>query len=521
MNTRHISLLGAMLLLAGCATHRVAAPKTSDRSIVVVYDNDVHCAIDGYSLMAGYRDAVSDTSYVAMVSSGDYLQGGTPGAISHGEYIADIMKTMKYDAVTLGNHEFDYGTETMFRLLDKIGAPVTCVNLRDMQDHQLFAPYVIREFGNRKVAFIGAVTPTTLYTEAYSFYDDNDNQLYHLSEKDVYQRIQEQVDAVRKLGADYVIILSHLGEDDNPLNVYSHGLAAASHGIDVILDGHSHNVVPHVYVNDSEGKPVLVTQTGTKFQNIGRLVIMPNGKMETKLVPLSELSRRNEMVKAATDSVVQLADNLVKRPICQSDVKLRILDENGRQAVRKGETNAGDLVTDAYRIVTGADLAITNGGGIRTELNPGLLTYGDMVSMLPYDNYVCVVEATGHQIMEVLRANTKYLPVEFGSFPQVSGLKYTVMVGADDPVIDVQVLDAQTGEYKPIDLDHTYRLATIDYCITGGGLEGILKKSKVILPSLCVYNECLIRYVTEHLNGRIGQQYAEPQGRITINYPKP
>lgn len=512
-----LSLL-SVVLLTGCVSQKVVNQTQPERSIVVLYDNDVHCSLEGYSLMAGLRDAVSDTSYVAMVSSGDYLQGGTPGAISHGQYVADVMRAMHYDAVGLGNHEFDYGTDRMFELLKHIDAPVTSVNLRDMQDQLVFAPSVIREYGKRKVAFIGVVTPSTLYTESYSFFDQNDVQHYHLSEKNLYQRVQEQVDAVRAQGADYVIVLAHVGNEPNDLNIYSRGMAEATHGIDVILDAHSHEVMPHEYVTGADGKRVLITQTGTKFQHVGRLIIMPNGEMTTKLTPLSQLSQRNPEVKHVTDSVTQLMNEQVLRPVCDSEVKLRILDEQGRQAVRRSETNAGDLVADAFRIVTGADFAITNGGGIRTEVGPGNLNYGDMLSLLPYDNYVSIIEITGQKLMEILRGTTQLLPAVSGDFPQVSGIKFTVHVGAAEPITDVLVLDRASGEYLPLDLNRKYQLATTDYCITGGGLQGILKKEPVAKPSLYVYNECLIRYVTEHLHGKIGQEYAEPQGRITIEY---
>lgn len=511
------SLLG-IVLLTGCATHRVVNQPEAERSIVIIYDNDVHCNLDGYSLMAGFRDAISDTSYVAMVSSGDYLQGGTAGAISHGEYVAAVMHSAHYDAVTLGNHEFDFGTESMFKLLKSIGAPVTSANLRDMNDNFVFEPYILREFGKRKVAFIGATTPTALYTESYSFFDKDDVQHYHLSEKNLYERVQEQVDAARAAGADYVVVLSHVGNEPNDLNVCSRDMAAATHGIDVILDAHSHDVVPHEYVNGTDGKPVIITQTGTKFQHVGRLIIMPNGQITTKLTPISQLTRHNPEVKHVTDSINALATAQIQRPICQCDVKLSILDEEGRQAVRCSETNAGDLVADAFRAITGADIAITNGGGIRTEAGPGRLNYGDIVALLPYDNYVSIIEIKGQKLVDLLKACTQFLPALNGDFPQVSGLKFTIHVGAEQPITDVMVLDKETGEYQPLDLERTYDLATTDYGITGGGLQGLLKKDPIKLPNLCVYNECLIRYVTEQLGGHVGEEYAEPQGRITVVY---
>lgn len=511
------------LSLTSCHTTRQAVVVSEPaKSIVVIYDNDVHCGVEGYAKMAGLRDDVADTAYVAMVSCGDYLQGGTVGAISHGQYVADVMKHMHYDAVTLGNHEFDYYVPRMKELLAEIGAPVVCANFYDMDGNCVFAPYTIKTFGNKRVAFVGAVTPTTRYTEEYSFFDKNGKQLYELREKDCYAVVQNAVDAARKEGADYVIVIAHLGEDVNDLNVDSRGLIRATTGIDALLDGHTHNVIPSETVMNRDNKPVITSQTGTKFEDIGKLVIMPDGRITTQLISPKQLTHENTEVRHATDSVLAIAHSLINRPICKSDVTLRILEDDGRQAVRLRETNAGDIVTDAYRIMTGADFAITNGGGIRSEVKAGNLTYGDIVSLLPYDNYVSIVDITGQNLYDLLCSVTRFIPVENGDFPQVSGIKFTINT-ADyakehgvQPITDLMVLNNATGEYEPIDLNRTYHLATIDYCITGGGLQGFLKSFHVSKPNIMIYNECLIEYITKHLNSHITTQYAEPQGRITI-----
>ena len=511
-------LMGASMLTA-CKS---AAPavQVPERSIVILFDNDVHCGIEGYDRLAGYRDAVSDTAWVGIVSSGDYLQGGTAGAISKGQYVVDIMKKVGYDAVTLGNHEFDYKIPRMKELLGFLNVPVASANLIDLTTgQQVFSPYVMKTYGTRKIAFIGVTTPTTVTTEAYAFFDEKDNQLFDLQAEKVYTLVQNAVHDARKAGADYVVVLSHLGEDKNTLNVDSHGLIASTTGIDVVLDGHTHSVIPHQTVLNREGKPVLIAQTGTKLVNVGKLVITPAGQLSTTLIPTANISLQNIEVKHAIDSIKALSDALVSRPICTSDVDLRILDENGRQAVRLGETNAGDLVTDAYRTITGADLAITNGGGIRTQLQAGKLTYGDVVSLLPYDNYVCIVEITGAELRDLLSACTRYLPVENGDFPQVSGIRFTIntqKVDTPDHISDLQILNKESGTYTPVDPAATYSLATIDYGITGGGLQKKLRNNRIIKPNIILYNDALVQYVTEHLKGHIGNDYKEIQNRIKI-----
>lgn len=508
-----------IMMLTGCSTTRTISTQWGIKSIVILYDNDVHCAIQSYQKLAGLRDAIADTAYVSVVSSGDFIQGGTVGAISHGQYVIDIMKQVGYDAVTLGNHEFDYGVPRMKELLCQLGSPITCVNFLDMKRNCVYAPYVIKQFGEKRIAYIGAVTPTTLYTEEYAFFDEKGKQVYELAEKDTYQMVQSAVDEVRKQNVDYVVVLSHLGELPNNQNVDSHGLIQNTTGIDVVLDGHSHSVIPTEAVLNKDGKPVLITQTGTRFANIGKLVIMPDGKKSTQLIPIKDIANINEKVRQSTDSILALSKTKTSRIVCHSDVTLRILDDKGNQAVRYGETNAGDIVCDAFRTITGADIAITNGGGIRNEVKEGQVTNGDIIAMLPYDNYVMLIDITGQELTDVLAACIQYYPIENGDFPQVSGIKFTVDSSEKDlskRIVDLMILNKETKEYEPIDLQKTYSLATIDYCITGGGLQGKLKKNKVTRPAILIYSECLIKYITEHLNSHIGKEYAEPQGRISI-----
>ena len=158
-------LLLASLLLTSCATLKNKQVAQREKSIVVLYDNDVHCGIDGYAKMAGLRDAInqSDTAYATIISSGDYLQGGTSGAISRGQYVVDIMRNMNYAAITIGNHEFDYGVPHMKKLLSEVNAPVVCANFFDAGAEKSYFPaYVMRQFGGKRIAFVGAVTPETM-----------------------------------------------------------------------------------------------------------------------------------------------------------------------------------------------------------------------------------------------------------------------------------------------------------------------------------------------------------------------
>ena len=507
-NTRIYGTLAIMLVLSMVAW---AVPK---KSIVILYENDVHCAIDGYQTLAGLRDAIADTAYVAVTSSGDFVQGGTAGAISRGQYVADIMRTVGYDAIALGNHEFDYPVAHTASLLKFIGAPITCANLYDRRTHAcVYAPYVMKKFGRTKIAFVGATTPGTFYTETGAFFL-GDEQVYDLREKEFFDLMQRTVNQARKKGAKYVIVLGHLGEDPDRTGVNSHELAKRTTGIDVILDGHTHSVIAHDTVYNAAGKPVVISETGTKFAHIGKMMIR-NGRMTHELIPFRTVAERNALTKAVTDSINMLMREKTQRVVCHSDVKLRILNEKGDQEVRLAETNLGDLVTDAYRIISGADISLANGGGIRTEKHAGDLTYGDIADILPYDNNLWIVEATGQRIIDLLQKNTSFIPVEDGSFPQVSGIRFTVHT-ATRTVSDVEVLNKETGAYEPIDPARTYSIATIDYCVTGGGFYDMLKDCKVLYRGDVLYRDIFVQFLENNLGGRISNDYLAPQGRIRI-----
>lgn len=498
-----------------CVRPAVVHSQEGNRSIVILFENDVHCAVGGYTRMAGYRDAISDTAWVGVVSCGDYLQGGPVGVLSQGQYIIDIMRSVGYDAVTAGNHEFDYKIPRLQEITVGLNTPVVCCNLYETtSERPLFAPYILRDYGNRRVAFIGVVTPDAMNMEHYAFYDEAGNQMYNTQDTALYRLVQESVDAVRDEGADYVVVLSHLGEYDGSCEISSDRLVAATTGIDVLLDGHTHSVTDTVLANYA-GNPVLVAQTGTRFANIGKLNIGTDGKMSIEIIPIGQLSYHNESVSRTVDSVNSLLEEQTAHIVFRSDVMLNVWDEKASVwPVRLGETNAGDLVADAMRYAGQAQIAMVNAGGIRTNLPTGEISYGDLVAMLPFEDNVWTIETTGAQILEVIQKNSALLPEADGSFPQVSGIRYVIHL-PNHSVSDVEVLQPD-GSYTPLDMKAVYSVALLDYCVTGGGLSGLFARSPVLRTSPLLYRDALIEYVCKQLGGTVGTDYSRPQGRITI-----
>ena len=511
-----IAAMMATMTLISCVNDDNAVPtEVAKKSIVILYENDVHCSIDGYTKMAGLRDAInqSDTAYAAIVSSGDYLQGAMVGAYSLGQYIIDIMSRMNYDAITLGNHEFDYGVPRMKELLAKVNAPVVCANFFDYDATQsYYAPYVIHSYGDKQVAFVGVCTPATMASKKYAFFDDEGQQLYDLKKDEVPQLVQQAVDNARGEGADYVVLLSHLGENEPEKAISSYELVNKTKGIDVVLDGHSHSTIEHYDVNNLDGQSVNVTQTGTQFANVGKLLITHDGRMTTTLIPTSEIPYERATVTAAINEVKAEMETAVNRQIATSDYALDIYGPEGR-LVRRGETNLGDIVTDAFCACMGTRIGIMNGGGIRRDIQAGVITYGDVINALPYDNRLCTIEATGAELLTMLRKSTAKCPVEDGDFPQVSGIRYTVHT-ASHTVSDVEVLD-EDGTYQPIDETQTYIVAVTEF-YNMGGFYDTLKECRLLERTDLVIYDVLTSYLEWNLGGTTGTRYAHPQGRITI-----
>lgn len=513
---RNIIIAALILLFALNGKKRDNDLPEQRTSIVILYENDVHCAIKGYAKMAGLRDAIADTAYVGMVSSGDYLQGNTVGAISNGGYIIDIMRCMHYDAVSLGNHEFDYGMPRQLELLNSFNAPVACSNLYDMQGNCIYAPYIICSYGDRKVAYVGVVTAQSEENTPYSFVSHG-HQAYTLNGDRIMELVQQSVDEARAQGTDYVVVLSHLGEEPNDGYLNSHELVEATTGIDVVLDAHTHSVVLCDTVLNANGQPVYISETGSKFANVGKLVITKEGNFSFELIPTDSIPYTNTEVADVTHNVQTLVDNLTGQTVFHSDYNLTIYDADGGREVRKAETNAGDIVADAMRYVMGANIGLNNGGGFRGEIKAGDVSYNQVINMLPYDNRLVKIEATGATVLEMLRQCVQNLPEESGDFPQVSGIRFTVNVveKGENVITSVEVLQPD-GSYTPIDPTATYTIGTTDFGAYKGGFHDALIECPVVQTSTTLYRDVLNPYVIEACGGSIPPQYAQPQGRITI-----
>lgn len=435
-------ILLALLWLSCFLTCEASSDKyrVSDRpdsTIVIIYENDVHCVVDGYSRLASLRaEQRLATPYVTTVSCGDFVQGGVVGSVSFGEHIVGIMNQVGYDVVALGNHEFDFGVTQLFRLTDLLDASVVCANFRNLRTGELVLPsYRMLRYGEVDIAYVGVITPeTSTLVAPTTFWDEDGNPLYDFMLHEFYQQAQSCVDHARASGADYVVLLSHLGDSERTAYPSSLGLIAATSGIDVVLDGHDHQVIPDTLVYNKEGKPVLLTSTGTKFQYIGLLTLSTNGEFSSRLVSYADL-KPDAQVQAYVDGVKEKTLAEGKRVVGHSDVDLPVMDASGKTNVRCEEMPIGNFCADAFRLMLNADVAMINGGGIRAGLTSGEITFNDLLAVFPFSNTACTATLTGQQLLDALEMSVRFVPDMDGSFMQVSGMTFEVDPSVPSPVV--------------------------------------------------------------------------------------
>ena len=538
-----IALIGVTMLFAQGAAEALEAQK----DIVVLYTNDVHCAIDsniGYAGLAKYKAEMEKDNFVVLVDAGDAIQGDTIGTVSKGEYLVDIMNEVGYDFCVLGNHEFDYGTDVLASLLKKADAQYLNATIEYTGNGNNLlkdtVPYVIERFGFLDVAFIGVSTPESITKSTPRYFMEDGQFVYDFAAgEDLYAAVQGYVDEVREKGADVVIVISHLGVEEGSEPNRATDLIANTTGIDALIDGHSHTTEPSMLVADKSGRKVLYTQTGTKLNNIGKLTISKDGSVKAELVAEAE---KDEAVTAFIEDIKAQYESLVNTVVAHTEVELSITDENGVRAVRNRETAIGDLCADAYRAVADTDIAFVNGGGIRATIKKGDITTANMISVHPYGNALCSCYATGAEILDALEhsvVNTAATAAsdgkavgESGGFLQVSGIKFTVdtsipsSVKKDDKGLFVavegerkvkDVYVEKDGEWTPIDPEATYTVACHNYMLQDMG-DGytMFADNQYILDNVMLDNQVIITYICDFLGGNVGEEYSAPQGRITI-----
>ena len=491
----------------------------------------------GYAGVAALRkqQLLDEDCYVVLVDAGDAVQGDAIGTLSKGSYLIDIMNEVGYDVATPGNHEFDYGMDRYFELVDMADFPYVSANFIDLATGDaVLKPYTILTYNGVNVAFVGVSTPTTITTSTPAYFQDADgNFIYGFGQADgadaFFAIVQDAVDAAIADGADYVVALAHLGIDASTSPYTSSEMIEKTSGIDVVIDGHSHSTIECERVKNKTGERVLLTQTGSKFSSVGLLYITKDGSVSTGLI--SDYTEKDATTEAYIAQIQAQFEELLNEVVATTDVDLVIYEPGTDPAVRivrNSETNLGDLCADAYRYISGADIAFVNGGGVRTNIDAGDITYGGIIKVHPFGNELCMVEATGQEILDALEMGSRVTPEENGGFLQVSGLTYEIHTYVPSSVtLDENGLFVSVdGEYRvknvmvgdeALDLTKTYTLACHDYLLKNAG-DGytMFQDNSFLLESFMIDNQVLINYIVDGLDGVVGQDYADPHGQGRI-----
>ena len=466
--------------------------------VTILYTNDVHTYIDNkspkptYAAIAALKKSIEDTGRdVLLVDAGDHIQGTAYGSMDDGATIIELMNEAGYDLATPGNHEFDYGMARAKAVLQEADFPYVSCNWVDLRTGFNVLPSVKFFFvGGRKIAFVGVTTPET-FTKSTPAYFMNDAQTKYIYDilggedgQKLYDAVQKAIDKAEFWGADTIIGLGHLGVDPSSSPWTSEEVIAHTHGFTAFIDGHSHTVMANKQVTDASGKAVTLTQTGSYFKNIGKMTVGADGTITTELIDTYE--GLDAAVAATASNWISAVD----------DTKFYINDPaTGKRRIRSGETNLGDFVADGIYTYFNeieelhCDVAIMNGGGIRTDVEAGPWSFKTCKTVSPFGNVACLMSVTGQQIQDALEFGARFAGAEGkenGGFLQVAGARYTIhpMIpntvqtndknvwtgsAATPRVSNVEIYDKTTGTYKPLDPNATYALAGMNYTLRNLG----------------------------------------------------
>ncbi len=545
-----LSMVLALLICFGAVSVMASAEEQAaglTKDVVVLFTSDVHCGIDqgfGYAGLAAIRDSLAKSSHVLLVDNGDSIQGEPVGTMTTGEAIIDLMNAVGYDIAIPGNHEFDYGMDRFLELTQKAEFPYLSCNF-NKEGEPVLEPYKLVEFDGVKIGFVGVTTPKTLTSSTPKYFqDDSGSFVYGFMQDEtgegVYSAVQSAVDAARAEGAQYVIVMGHIGNEETCAPWTYADIISNTTGIDAFLDGHSHDT-DQVVMKNKDGEDVIRSACGTKLGAVGCLRISADGKLSANLftwnneISAPELlgieNEASKAVSAATDTLSEKLSQVVATStvdLCINDPEAK--DENGKaiRIVRNAETNLGDLCADAYRDQSGADIAFVNGGGVRAEIKAGDVTLNTILKVHPFGNAMCVVEATGQQILDALEFGARNTPNENGGFLQVSGLTYEIHTYIESSCTTDEngMFTGVTGEYRvknvmvggePLDLEKTYTLASHNYMLKNGG-DGfnMFVNDPLLQDEVMLDNQVLINYITGTLEGVVDNQYADPYGEGRI-----
>ncbi len=532
-------LAGALSLamaagLAAMPANTAEAKEDLAGKLVVIHTNDIHGRYENNEESLGMSSVAALKGYyetqganVLLFDAGDFSQGTNLVNYYDGLDSVHFLNAAGYDAVSLGNHEFDFGFDELKAMADAAQFPILDANILSRETNEpYFASNTVFTFGNMTVGVFGLDTPEAK-TKASP---KNVKDVIILDNEELFACAQAQVNELKAKGCDYIICIGHLGVDEESTGRRSVDVAANVNGIDLLVDGHSHTKIDGgIDVNGTK-----IVSTGSYLEKIG--VVVYDGKT-TKAQLVDDLYTVGGC--PSMDAFVKSFNDIVKEAYAGTFATTTSLLDGTRGNVRTRETNLGDFSADAYKYTAETyvadneldmviDGAIQNGGGIRDTIAAGEISMDTLYKVFPFGNTVSIVTLKGSELLEALEASCFACPNELGGFPQVSGIQFT---------IDTSVPYAQGALYpdstyyapaapgsrvtitsvggKAFDPNATYNIAVNNFMADGGDTYYVFTNASQVIDTEVVDAEGLISYVNS-LGGVIGESYAAPKGNITI-----
>ena len=492
------NFLKAAGVTAAASAMAAAVPQASagwltgkDAAVTILYTNDVHTYIDNkspkltYAAIAALKQGyVDEGKPVLLVDAGDHIQGTAYGSMDDGATIIELMNEAGYDIATLGNHEFDYGMARAKAIIKEADFPYVSCNWVDLRTGLRVLP-APESFTKSTPAYFMTAKQTKY---SYDILGGDDG-------RKLYDAVQKAIDKAKTLGADIIIGLGHLGVDPSSSPWTSEEVIANTTGFDAFIDGHSHTVMENKQVYDAAGKAVTLTQTGSYLANVGKMTIAEDGAITTELISTADVS--DAAVAATAEAWINDVDAMLGEQIATTDIKFYINDPaTGKRRIRTGETNLGDFVADGIYTYFNeveqldCDVAMMNGGGIRTNVDAGKWTFKTCKQISPFGNVACLMSVTGKQIQDALEFGARFVGPEGkenGGFLHVAGATYEIHTDIPNTVLtddknvwmgsatgtprvqNVRIYNKKTGTYEPLDLNRTYALAGMNYTLRNLG----------------------------------------------------
>jgi 2',3'-cyclic-nucleotide 2'-phosphodiesterase (5'-nucleotidase family) len=448
--------LDSLLLKVGYYDEKISIINTADIHGHIVYDNDAggYYTLDEVNVMMGMplvktiADEIrADNKNSLFLDSGDMFHGTNEANVEKAKGIVEVANKMGYDAMTVGNHDFDYGLDRLIQIKSELNYPMLSANIYQ-NGKPLFDEYKIVTVGDKKIGLFGLTVEDAL---TYTNSRDNEGVTIENPEK-----IAAQIVEKLKGKVDSIILISHLGDEVDKQVVDK------VKGIDLILCGHHH----FLYEAAVNYKGTYLVEAGGYSTHVGRAdMYFKNGKVakvDWKTIQSTEPDKANKEAKTIADKYYKIAMELGKEKVGVADVEL----DGIRSRVRSQETNLGDSLTDAMCDIGDADIALMNGGGIRESIPKGEVSLYNIGKALPFSNYLVTVEATGETIYKALERGIRMYPNSGtnGGFMQVSGISFEFDASKDAGKRVVSI----TKDGKPLDKNKTYKVALNDYIYNGG-----------------------------------------------------